>query len=143
MRNRHRRLNRQMSRPLRTVTLWGGKPLMQATDNEGPTLTEPKEEPERQRVILEEVAHESPDANPEEAVEVPALDEPPVVEATGGVIMAGVTEEPKCPGVTIPRTIDENTVATPAPMTALPLLLEEYQGMPELENAKPRGQPME
>ena len=86
----------------------GGEPLMQATGEELPTQARPKEEPEGKMVILEEAAHEGPDTNLEEAVEVPVLDEPPVVEAAGGVIETGMAGEPECPGVTALGNIDES-----------------------------------
>ena len=62
----------------------GGEPLMQTTGKELPTQAGPEEEPEGQMVILEDAAREGPDTNLEEAMEVPVLDEPPIVEAAGG-----------------------------------------------------------
>ena len=110
---------------------------MQATGEEVPTQTKPEEEPEGQRVVLKEVTREDPDTNLGETVEVPVLDEPPGVEAAGGVIETGMAREPECSGVTTPRNINEGSRAAPVPMTALPLPLEEYQDMLELEDAKP------
>ena len=75
---------------------------MQATGREVPTQTEPEEEAGAQRIILEEVTHEDPDTNLGEAADHPALDDPPGVEATGGVIKTRMTREPEYPGVTPP-----------------------------------------
>ena len=63
---------------------------MQATGGEVHTQTKPEEEAEAQRVILEEVAREDPDTDLGEAADHPVLNDPPGVEATGGVIKTGM-----------------------------------------------------
>ena len=72
-------------------------------------------------------------------MEVPVLDEAPVVEATGGVIEMVTVKGPECPGGTALGNVDNTPRATPAPVPVLPPQLEDYQDMPELEDAEPKG----
>ena len=113
------------------------EPLMQAAGGEVPTWVEPKARLERQVRVLKEPTRGDPDTTHEEAAEVPALDNPPVVEATGGVIEMGMVEVPECPEGMTPGNVDESPKTILAPMPILPPHLEEYQDMPELEDAEP------
>ena len=96
------------------------EPLMQAAGGEVPTWVEPKARLEGQVGVLEGPTHGDPDTNQEEVMEVPVLDEPPVVEAAGGVIEMGTVKGPECPGDTAPGNVDESPKAIPAPMPVLP-----------------------
>ena len=62
-----------------------GEPLVQTGGGKAPTWIEPEADPEGWTGVLEEPTSGDPDTTPGEAAEVPILDEPPVVEATGGV----------------------------------------------------------
>ena len=119
---------------------------MQDAGGEAPTWIEPKAGLERQTGVLEKPTRGEPDTTHGEAMEVPALDKPPVVEATGGVIETEMVEEPECPEGTTPGNVDEGAKATPAPMPVLLPHLEatnEFQDMPELEDAEPEDAPRE
>ena len=91
--------------------------------------------------VRKEPTHGDPDT-----VEVPALDEPPVVEVTGRVIETETVEVSDSPeGMTL-GIVDEGAKATLAPMSALLPCLEavdEFQDMPELEDAEPENDPRE
>ena len=113
----------------------GDELLMQAASDEEPTRAEPEEELEGQMVSLEGPTHGDSGTNPEEAVEVPVLDEPPVVEAAGGVIEMVTVEGQECPWGTAPGNVDNSPRATPALVPVLPPQLEDYQDMLELEDA--------
>ena len=91
------------------------EPLMQAAGGQVLTQVEPKAGPERQTRVLEEPTHGDPDATSGEAMEVPALDEPPVVEEAGGVIKTEMVEASECPEGTTPGNVDEGTEATRPP----------------------------
>ena len=116
---------------------------MQAAGGEVPTRVQPKARPERQVGVLEGPICGDPDTNQEEAAKVPVLDEPPVVEAAGGVIEMGTVEGQEYPGGMAPGNVDESREATPAPMPVLLPRLEEYQDMSELEDAEPEDDPRE
>ena len=122
------------------------EPLVQTGDGEASTQIEPRADPEVQTGVLKEPTSGDPDMTPGEAAEVPILDEPPVVEATGRVIemeTVGVSEHPQDMTLGI---INEGTEATPAPLPVLLLCLEaadEFQDMPELDDAKPEDDPRE
>ena len=123
-----------------------GEPLVQAGDGEAPTQAEPEADPEGQTGVLKEPTHGDPDTTHGEAVEVPALDKPPVVEATGRVIETETVEASERPEGKTPGNVDEGAEATPAPMPVLPPCLEaadEFQDMPELEDAEPEDDPRE
>ena len=118
------------------------EPLMQAGDGEAPTHVKPEADPEGQTGVLEEPTHREPDTTCGEAVEVPALDEPPVVEAAGGVIETDMVEALERPEGTTLGIEDEGAEATPALRPALLPHLEatdEFQDMPELEDAEPEN----
>ena len=68
------------------------------------------------------------------------------MKAAGGVIEMGMVEVSECPeGMTL-GNVDEGAEATPALMPVLPPCLEaadEFQDMPELEDAEPKDDPKE
>ena len=119
---------------------------MQAAGGEVPTQVETEAVLERQIGVLEGPTHGDPDTTHGEAAEVPALDEPPVVEEASGVIETETIEASERPEGMTPGNVDEGMEATPAPIPVLPPCLEaadEFWDMPELEDAEPKDDPRE
>ena len=119
-----------------------GVPLVETGDGGELTWIEPGADTEGQTRVLEEPTSGDPDTTYGEAVEFPILDEPPIVEATGGVIEMETVEVSEHPGGMTLGT----TKATLASLPALPPCLdaaEVFQDMPKLEDAEPENDPRE
>ena len=70
---------------------------MLTAGGEVPTWVEPKAGSERQIRVLKGPTCGDPDTTCGEGAEVPALDEPPIVEEASGVIEMETVEVPECP----------------------------------------------
>ena len=79
-----------------------GLPLVETGDGGALTQIEPGADAEVQTGVLEEPTSGDPDTTRGEAAEVPILDEPPIVEAAGGVIETEMVEASERPeGMTL------------------------------------------